>query len=60
MTRKDYVLIASTIQHQFSYYEEGTPEVKALKELALRMAYDFTKDNPRFEYARFLNACGVN
>jgi hypothetical protein len=60
MTRKDYVLIASTIQHQFSYYEELTPEVKALKELVLRMAYDFSKDNPRFEYARFLNACGVN
>ena len=60
MTRKDYVLIASTIQHQFSYYEELTPEAKALKELVLRMAYDFSKDNPRFEYARFLNACGVN
>ena len=60
MTRKDYVLIASTIQHQFSYYEESTPEVKALKELALRMAYDFRQDNPRFEYARFLDACGVN
>ena len=59
MTRKDYVLIASTIKNQFSYYEESAPEVKALKELVLAMAYDFTKDNPRFEYARFLDACGV-
>ena len=59
MTRKDYVLIASTIEHQFSYYEEGTPEVKALKELSLRMAYDLSKDNDRFDSARFLTACGV-
>ena len=60
MTRKDYVLIASTIQHQFSYYEDSTPEVKALKELALRMAYDLSKDNDRFDRNRFLVACGVN
>jgi hypothetical protein len=59
MTRKDYVLIAATIKNQFTYYEDLTPEAKALKELALRMAYEFTLDNPRFEYARFLEACGV-
>lgn len=59
MTRKDYVLISATIKNEFSYYEELTPEAKALKELALRMAYEFSKDNPRFEYARFINACGV-
>jgi hypothetical protein len=60
MTRKDYVLIAETIKNQFSYYDESTPEVKALKELSLRMAYDLGMDNPRFDRARFLDACGVN
>jgi hypothetical protein len=59
MTRKDYVMIAATIKNQFSYYEDSTPEVKALKELALRMAYDLSKDNARFDSHRFLDACGV-
>jgi len=59
MTRKDYQLIASTIKNQFSYYEEMSPEYKALNELAERFSYDLSKDNPRFDFVRFLEACGV-
>lgn len=53
MTRKDYVMIANTIggMTYLSEIDRAT------------IAYDFAdqlaKDNPRFDTARFLTACGV-
>jgi hypothetical protein len=48
MTRKDYVLIAKAIQ-------ESADKV----EIAHALAAILGADNPRFDRARFLAACGV-
>ena len=59
MTRKDYQLIASSILSELRCYDNSTPENSAIKELAQRLSYELSLDNPRFDTARFLTACGV-
>jgi hypothetical protein len=54
MTRKDYKLIAEVIA--VSWF--GSAELKA--DLVNNLADEFALDNPRFDKARFLKACGVN
>ena len=58
MTRKDYVAIASCIKFQ---YDGQTPAGRdALKLVARDIADEMARDNPRFDRARFLKACGLN
>jgi len=54
MTRKDYVLIANLLKNanEDNYDNALTPIIKWF-------ADDLEKDNPRFDRARFLSACGV-
>jgi hypothetical protein len=54
MTRKDYVLIANLLKNanEDNYDNALTPLIKWF-------ADDLEKDNPRFDRARFLTACGV-
>jgi len=60
MTRKDYVLIANVIQSQVKNWEGFTPEGgEAVEGLARTLANQLQADNPRFDRARFLVACGV-
>ena len=59
MTRKDYRLIASSISSIQRCYDKGTPENKAIKELAEQLSYELGMDNPRFDSYYFLTACGV-
>lgn len=63
MTRKDYEKIASvfnaykvnpTVENQF---ECGF--ATAIHNLAESTAYMLSQDNPRFNRARFLKACGI-
>ena len=59
MTRKDYVMIAKTLkneQHQFAENEDG---YILLNILAHQFANQLEQENPRFDRARFLVACGV-
>jgi len=55
MTRKDYVLIAETIKeaHRLTSEKAGAGVV------AYMLANTLQADNPRFDRARFLDACGV-
>ena len=55
MTRKDYVLIAETIKeaHRLTSEKAGAGVV------AYMLANTLQADNPRFDRARFLSACGV-
>ena len=53
MTRKDYQLIADVIAVNWF----GSAELKA--DLANNLADKLEQDNPRFDRARFLTACGV-
>jgi hypothetical protein len=63
MTKKDYIAIAGAI-NQSNYvpkadtgYAEGT--ANACYTIAHKLAYIMERDNPRFDRARFLAACGV-
>ena len=53
MTRKDYVMIADVIATSW----HGSQDLK--ESLAYNMADALEADNPRFDRARFLVACGV-
>ena len=62
MTRKDYVMIAETIKGSINYeqsFNKNQDGANALKFLAITLASTLEADNPRFERARFLSACGV-
>ncbi len=59
MTKKDYETIAKIIaqvQREFRGVEDG---VNALRDVAVFLASDLERDNPRFDRERFLKACGV-
>ena len=67
MTRKDYVAIASALKIARSYSANGEPiTVHAanfncgVSTAARRIADHMAQDNPRFDRARFLQACGIN
>jgi hypothetical protein len=61
MTRKDYVAIAASIHRTgmaMNIGKKGTAE-SALRLAAIDIAATMANDNPRFDRARFLKACGV-
>lgn len=57
MSKKHYVEIAKAIR---ACEQPATVETAAsISELAQRLASVFQNDNPRFDRARFLTACGL-
>ncbi len=56
MTKKHYEAIAAVIYHHLN---NGDISDMAAYEIASGLAYEFEKDNPKFQSARFLQACGV-
>lgn len=52
MTRKHYKMVARLLRN---------PPLDSIEraEMAKDMATEFKRDNPRFDRARFLSACGV-
>lgn len=72
MTRKDYVMIAATLSELLAdIAREGESESLSdrgravlsgegigVRSVALRLGDQLRQDNPRFEMARFLTACG--
>jgi hypothetical protein len=59
MTRKDYQLIADTFA-KFQKIQNLDQTINWSREdLARNLADALQADNPRFDSARFLNACGV-
>lgn len=46
-----------TLAHQ-EHGETGWPKLDASKDIADRLAYVFTQDNPNFNKNLFLKACG--
>lgn len=59
MTRKDYVLIAEILKANREDFIEGEDGFALLNILAHQFANGLEPDNPRFDRARFLEACGV-
>jgi hypothetical protein len=59
MSRKDYVLIASTISEERAIAKGQFEEIgaAALASFAERLADKLAADNPRFDRDRFIAAC---
>ena len=66
MTRKDFELIAAVFAGTFAHLRAAAAGAGVSREAdratvlnAMRMADALATDNPRFDRARFLRACGV-
>ena len=61
MTRKDYVAIAKALdyQRQVQASGPGCGDAQTVIDCAVAIAHVMMQDNPRFDKARFLKACGV-
>ena len=59
MSRKDYELIARAIAVQMKLFAAEPDSQEAIRSTAERIATALGMDNPRFDRARFLSACGV-
>jgi hypothetical protein len=59
MTRKDYELIAETIRTARKVEGNNGVVLVSVEHLANTLATDLEIENPRFDRARFLSACGV-
>lgn len=57
MSKKDYVAVAAKIANRFA--EAGSAERSVIRVLVDDLADVFAADNPRFDRAVFLKACGV-
>jgi len=55
MTRKDFITIAACIRVQ---QEDGNADPASARAIAEAFALEAKLDNPRFDRARFLTACG--
>jgi hypothetical protein len=60
MTRKDYVLISDAIKTARKVEGDMGAVLVSVAHLAHTLATELEIDNPRFNRARFLDACGVN
>jgi hypothetical protein len=66
MSKKHFIAIAATIRSQIdseSHLIAGprkTVRLETIAESANRLADVFANENPRFDRARFLAACGIN
>lgn len=61
MSRKNYVAIAAALKQTRDSYNPGwNPNLfRALNDASKTLADYLESDNPRFDRARFLTACGV-
>ena len=59
MTRRDYVLLANVINARLSARPDQE-KAEAYRLIANDLADALATDNPRFDRARFLTACGVH
>lgn len=57
MSKKDYVSIAKALSNSV---KDGHVTARGRDILAIRMADVFAKDNPRFDSAKFIAACGAH
>lgn len=61
MTRKDYVLIAEALRITNGSIKVAPYDAETALDLVAKVIADrLENENPRFDRARFLKACGVN
>ena len=61
MTRKDYIIIANSLLiTRKGYSRAWNPDASLAFDMVCENLADvFTKDNPKFDREKFLEACGV-
>ncbi len=62
MTRKDYEALASDIRHAHTWWmteEEKQAAHRVMSVFVENVTEYFAEDNPRFDKARFVEACGL-
>jgi hypothetical protein len=63
MTKKDYILIAALLAEVRSRYaplpNKSVSAAKVLADVTTGIADILARDNPRFDRARFFEACGL-
>ena len=62
MTRKDYELIARVVKRERDSWNENNANPIAIDtchRFGEGLAYELENDNPRFDRAKFLKACGL-
>lgn len=64
MSKKDFVLIANAIKNQVDVYAGENDNIAinvryGIERVAKSLANDLQASNPRFDYRRFLEACGI-
>lgn len=59
MSRKHYKMIADTIRKNLKYATKNVGEAMVIETLAVELCIDFAGDNPNFDQAKFLAACGI-
>lgn len=60
MTKKDFIAFASMLKAELNSTCEGTSGEAAVISMANKMSDYFSQMNPRFKFATFFNACGLN
>jgi hypothetical protein len=58
MTKKNYIAIAS-MMNQVDKSELSTGQKTLFVDICNRLADIFENDNPRFDYSKFVRACGI-
>ncbi len=59
MTKKDYELIAAAIKIESDNFKDDIKSFEVVYFTARGIASALRVDNPRFDSARFMKACGV-
>lgn len=62
LSKKDYELIAGALKHAYEAFDGRESEIESalgVEVAAINIARALSNDNPRFDKARFLAACGV-
>lgn len=60
MTKRHFEAIAALIDAEQAQYGEHSSERLAVRDVAIRLAVQFNIENPQFDRAMFLTACGFN
>lgn len=59
MSKKDYILIAGAIKKIADKQTEADKKTYLVEDVAGNIASALANENPRFDYSRFITACGV-
>ena len=58
MSKKDYIVIAETINKERATWKKESIGYAAVESVALALANSLKKDNAHFNHEIFMNACG--